>query len=57
MVADFNFLGSMGDLYCFSNTLSMLVPLYFKRLEKWTDQAQIFGEVYVPSTVVSVKDR
>ena len=27
MVADFNLLGSVGDLYCFSNTLSMLVVL------------------------------
>ena len=25
MVADLNLLGSVGDLYCFSNTLSMLV--------------------------------
>ena len=25
MVADFNLFGSVGDLYCFSNTLSMLV--------------------------------
>ena len=25
MVADMNLLGSVGDLYCFSNTLSMLV--------------------------------
>ena len=27
MVADLNLLGSVGDLYCFSNTLSMLVSL------------------------------
>ena len=25
MAVDFNLLGSAGDLYCFSNTLSMLV--------------------------------
>ena len=25
MVADLNLLGSVGDLYCFCNTLSMLV--------------------------------
>ena len=28
MVADLNLLGSVGDLYCFSNTLSMLVNLW-----------------------------
>ena len=30
MVADLNLLGSVGDLYCFSNTLSMLVFVYFQ---------------------------
>ena len=27
MVSDLNLLGSVGDLYCFSDTLSMLVNL------------------------------
>ena len=30
MVADLNLLGSVGDLYCFSNTLSMLVLIAIK---------------------------
>ena len=29
MVADLNMLGPVGDLYCFSNTLSMLVDFDF----------------------------
>ena len=28
MVADLNLLGSVGDLYCFCNTLSMLVSIW-----------------------------
>ena len=30
MVADLNLLGSVGDLYCFCNTLSMLVSILFQ---------------------------
>ena len=32
MVVDLNLLGSVGDLYCFSNTFSMLVSQYFHML-------------------------
>ena len=38
MVADLNLLGSVGDLYCFCNTLSMLVnkaTLNFRYLQYW----------------------
>ena len=33
MVADLNLLGSVGDLYCFCNTLSMLVSAFFDTLQ------------------------
>ena len=39
MVADLNLLGSVGDLYCFSNTLSMLVQIIL-----WFTWIHLFAE-------------
>ena len=48
MVADLNLLGSVGDLYCFSNTLSMLVIIVsFTNQESFScSQWFLYSSVY-----------
>ena len=43
MVADLNLLGSVGDLYCFSNTLSMLVVCMYLFIHKLVKTIRSFS--------------